>query len=379
MSCVERWRDRGEPGRQLVDYDWSATPLGEIASWPSSLIHAVDLMFDSPIPMWLAWGPSLTLLYNDHYIPLLHDKHPDALGARLDDVWSEVWDVVAPLIEGALAGTGTHQSYLPLVVHRDGRDEQAYFSFTYTPLRDLDGMINGIVCSVFEDTDRVLAERDRDANNRELTHSLDVAAVELAAQKVAFEHQVVVERELAHRLKNSFAMMSAIVTQSARYIENSADLAVAVNARLQALSAAQDALIAGGQDAMDLQSIIENTLAPHINSKSGIIEITGPELKLDARRGMGVALAVYELATNALKHGALSTASGKVALSWQVNAEIVDLRWREIGGPVVEAPKRIGFGTQLLTRIVPVYFDGRGLLGHSESGVTYKLEGRISS
>jgi len=104
----------------------------------------------------------------------------------------------------------------------------------------------------------------------------------------------------------------------------------------------------------------------------------GPEVKLDPRRGMGVALAVYELATNALKHGAFSTATGRVDLSWQVDAETVDLKWREVGGPQVQAPKRTGFGTRLLTKIVPVYFDGRGLLDHSASGVTYQLEGLIS-
>lgn len=83
----------GVLGAMMREHDWSATPLGPIAGWPSSLKTAVSLMLSSRQPMWIGWGEQATFLYNDAYIDVLSlAKHPWALGRPAAEVWSEIWD-----------------------------------------------------------------------------------------------------------------------------------------------------------------------------------------------------------------------------------------------------------------------------------------------
>ena len=93
----------GETAARIRIHDWSATPLGPIEGWPSCLRTALGLVFGSPFPMVLAWGPELTTLHNDAYRPLLGDK-PDALGQPFLEVWSEAREFIAPLLDRARAG-----------------------------------------------------------------------------------------------------------------------------------------------------------------------------------------------------------------------------------------------------------------------------------
>jgi PAS domain-containing protein len=116
--------------------------------------------------MFVAWGEELGFLYNDAYAEILGDKHPGALGARFYDNWSEIWADISPLIEAALAGESSYHEDLLLVVNRKGFDEEAWFTFSYSPVRDETGQVAGMFCSAVESTDRVLAER-RNASERE--------------------------------------------------------------------------------------------------------------------------------------------------------------------------------------------------------------------
>ena len=86
--------------------------------------------------MFVAWGDALSLLYNDAYAEILGAKHPSALGMRFHDVWSEIWPDISPLIDAAMAGQAIYREDLPLVMNRKGYDEQTWFTFSYSPLRD---------------------------------------------------------------------------------------------------------------------------------------------------------------------------------------------------------------------------------------------------
>ncbi|TNC48556.1 PAS domain S-box protein [Rubellimicrobium rubrum] len=156
----------GQMGALMRTHDWSASPLGWPSDWPQSLRSVVGLLLGSKFPMFVAWGPELGFLYNDAYAEILGAKHPDALGARFHDIWSEIWPDISPLIDAALAGEGTYREDLPLVVNRKGFDEQTWFTFSYSPVRDESGRVAGMFCSVAETTARVLAER-RTASERE--------------------------------------------------------------------------------------------------------------------------------------------------------------------------------------------------------------------
>jgi signal transduction histidine kinase/PAS domain-containing protein/ActR/RegA family two-component response regulator len=139
--------------------DWSASPLGPPDAWPQSLRTVVSLLLRSRFPMFVAWGPELGFLYNDAYAEILGAKHPNALGARFYDIWSEIWPDISPLIDAAMAGEATYREDLPLVMNRKGYDEQTWFTFSYSPVHDERGAVAGMFCVVSETTQRVLAER----------------------------------------------------------------------------------------------------------------------------------------------------------------------------------------------------------------------------
>lgn len=151
----------------LRDTDWASTPLGDPAHWPASLQAMVSMVMDAVVPMWLSWGPALTMIYNAPYVPMLGGKHPAAMGAPLKSVWGEVWPDVSALIESTLSGQGVNIENLPLQVDRDGTLSEAWFSFQYTPLRDESGSIQGLICSVVETTAKVLELRRLDDSERQ--------------------------------------------------------------------------------------------------------------------------------------------------------------------------------------------------------------------
>jgi PAS domain S-box-containing protein len=118
------------------------------------------MMLASRFAMYVAWGEDLCFLYNDAYAEIMGAKHPAALGKRFCDVWAEIWAFLEPLIAAARRGESTHQSETALVLKRKGFDETAWFSFSFSPVRDDDGRIAGMFCVCQEITDRILAERN---------------------------------------------------------------------------------------------------------------------------------------------------------------------------------------------------------------------------
>lgn len=127
-----------------MDHDWSMSPLGPPEAWPQSLRSIVGLMLTSKFPMFVAWGPELGFLYNDSYAEILGAKHPRALGGHFYDVWSEIWPDISPLVDAAMAGEATYREDLQLMMNRKGFDEQTWFTFSYSPVRDESGDVVGM-------------------------------------------------------------------------------------------------------------------------------------------------------------------------------------------------------------------------------------------
>ena len=159
----------GEMGDRMRAHDWSGSPLGKPATWPPSLRTVVGLLLQSRVPMFVAWGQELGFLYNDAYAEILGAKHPAAIGKRFHDIWSEIWTDISPLIDAAMAGEAIYREDLPLVLNRKGYDEQTWFTFSYSPVRDESGKVAGMFCAVSETTGGVLAERGL----RELNETLE--------------------------------------------------------------------------------------------------------------------------------------------------------------------------------------------------------------
>ena len=154
-------RHGGEVGADLAGVDWAATPLGPPSGWPQSLRTTVDTLLSSRFAMWMAWGPELTFFCNDAYRrDTLGRKYPWALGRPASQVWEEIWPDVGPRIEHVLrTGDATWDEGLLLFLERSGYSEETYHTFSYSPLRDDDGSVVGMLCVVSEDTARVIGER----------------------------------------------------------------------------------------------------------------------------------------------------------------------------------------------------------------------------
>ncbi len=146
-------------GEMIRRFDWGATPLGPVESWPSSLTTIAGVMLAARQPMFIAWGAELTMLYNDGYLDLLGSKHPAALGAPFLRVWAETRDALQPLIDRVLAGDPVHMDDITLLIEREGREPEAHFAFSYTPIIDQDDTVQGFFCPCTETTDQILAER----------------------------------------------------------------------------------------------------------------------------------------------------------------------------------------------------------------------------
>ncbi|GAA3208261.1 SpoIIE family protein phosphatase [Actinocorallia longicatena] len=186
----------GRVGRDLARVDWAATPLGPPETWPQSLRAAVNIQLSSRFPMWMAWGPELTFFCNDAYRrDTLGRKYPWALGRPAAEVWAEIWDDIGPRIDTVLStGEATWDEALLLFLERSGYPEESYHTFSYSPLRDDDGAVVGMLCVVSEDTDRVIAER-RMATLRDL--GSDPSVIRTEQEMLAFA-----DRQLARNLRD---------------------------------------------------------------------------------------------------------------------------------------------------------------------------------
>ncbi len=152
----------GEMGERTRAFDWSKTPVGPVVGWPQGLKSAVSICLGSRYPIVIWWGrEDLTQFYNDGYTPMLGvTKHPKSLGQSAKVCWSEIWHIVGPMVESVFAtGEATWSEDLLLVLDRNLPREEAYFTFSYSPIRDDAGAVGGIFCAVTETTGRVVGER----------------------------------------------------------------------------------------------------------------------------------------------------------------------------------------------------------------------------
>lgn len=335
-------------------FDWSQTPLGPISEWPVSLRTAVQTMLAQKHAICLFWGPDLTMLYNDSYAPILGRKEPEALGKPFRTIWADVWDDLTGHVETALAGEGTYDTNLRLVMARNGYEEETFWNFSYSPLYDDGGRVAGIINVTVDVTPAVEKDRQDEADK---------------------SNEALLRRELIHRVKNVMAITRSVVVASARYAKSLEEVRDTVIARLDALNAAQDFLY-GQSDHADVGNVIRSVLDGHVDSDRRIA-MDGPQVDISPEQALGLSLAIYELGTNAVKYGALSNSSGTVAISWTLaGSDRFALSWIEAGGPQVSRPARTGFGSKLTNQIAAAYFHGTASTRYEPDGLRYELAGR---
>lgn len=145
---------------RIRTHDWAGTSLGPIAHWPDALVILVNALLANQLQMFLFWGDDLLQFYNDASISILGpDKHPGALGRPASECWAEIWSMTGPQLHSALEGhpVRNEDQYTP--IYRYGKIDDAWFTYCYSPVRDSDGVIRGVMVTTLESTPRVRAEK----------------------------------------------------------------------------------------------------------------------------------------------------------------------------------------------------------------------------
>src|SRR6201987_1020920 len=152
----------GEMGVHIRALDWSKSPLGPHESWSAALRATVGVMLANRFPLLLWWGPDYISIYNDAYVPILGKKHPEALGLPVRECWSEIWDILKPLIDTPFkGGPATWSEDIELQINRSGFPEETHFTVAYSPVPDetAPGGIGGVLATVHEITEKVVGQR----------------------------------------------------------------------------------------------------------------------------------------------------------------------------------------------------------------------------
>ena len=194
--------------------------------------------------------------------------------------------------------------------------------------------------------------------------------VDITERKRAEERQNLLAREVDHRAKNALALAQSIVRLT-RADEVKAYVN-AVEGRINALARVHTILSLSSWQGAELSKLIEEELAPY--SLGGQIKLAGPEVQLLPATAQTLALALHELFTNSAKYGALSTRSGRLAIGWQAENDLLILTWEETGGPLVRTPKSRGFGTRSLLASVESQLGGQAQFDWRSEGLLCRLE-----
>jgi len=338
----------GEMGALTRGHDWSKTPLGPPETWPQSLRVTVRLVLTSRHPMFIWWGPDLIQFYNDAYRETMGpERHPSALGARGRDCWDEIWDIIGPQIEYVMAGKGAtwHEDQL-VPVTRHARRENVWWTYSFGPI-DFEGKVGGVL----------------------------VVCRDVTSEHMAREALNLINEELKHRVKNTLSVLGAVATQTFRDASSKADLEK-YQQRLAAFARAHDLLTAANWAAAPLQDVISTALIPYRTGEHRFT-ISGPPVVVKSRQALSLSLAIHELATNALKYGALTVETGHVSITWRSEDRDGEPQfvfvWQEIGGPPASEPKHVGFGSRLISRVLQEDFRGSVEMSYGSAGLICRL------
>jgi len=258
------------------------------------------------------------------YLEMTGRRAEQVVGKRLADVLGDKdFQAIRPHVEKVLQGDRVE---FEREVHYQGVGTR-FLHVIYTPEKDDSGTVTGWIASMLDITERKRAEEE---------------------QKRAAEAEQILIRELQHRTNNLLTVIQGIAQKTLAGSGPLDEARKIFEGRLLALAGTYRRLTKSNWSGVSLREIVHLTLEPFVVRT----EIDGPDLMLSAKNAQNFSLALHELATNALKHGALSSAGGSVSIDWNVasngGGSVLKFRWRERGGPPVLGPGQRGFGTSLL-------------------------------
>jgi two-component sensor histidine kinase len=255
-----------------------------------------------------------------------------------------------------------------------------------------DGFIAGLDGELFQlqirrllaeaDTGEFVAPRPGSADEWIEVRSLPLAPgvafllKDVTARELGERTSRMLVNELNHRVKNMLATVQSVARQSLGAAASGAH-GRDFEDRLMALAWTYDLLTRERWSGASLRAVVERTLAPHAGCESGRLELDGPDLWLEPNHVLSFALALHELATNAVKYGALSAEAGRVEVNWRVETARerprLEFEWRERDGPAVAAPRRRGFGSRLIERSLARDLRGEVRLAFEPDGLRCRI------
>ena len=200
----------------------------------------------------------------------------------------------------------------------------------------------------------------------------------LAVSREVERRQNLLVRELHHRVRNTLAMVQALVGATARTSGSMKEFHSAFSSRIASLAKVQTLLTEDYWQTASLREMALNELRPFQETEQTRFVLHGPPLELSADLAVPVGMALHELTTNAAKYGALSARTGRVQITWEVQEKqgrrSLHLEWAETGGPPVRVPDQEGFGSTLLRRVLPMQCKGKAQLDFLSTGIRFILD-----
>jgi signal transduction histidine kinase len=350
-SAADLFPGGGEAGALIRAQDWSLTPVGPPEHWPASLTAQVRAMLHMRQPMSIFWGREMVNLYNDGFLPILGEKHPSAMGQAAREVWKDAWPVVGAQLERVLQGENVYfeETLVPIV--RQGRLQDAWWNYSYSPLFDDSGAPAVVLVICTEVTNEVLQRRQLEVANHAKDHFLAMLGHELRnplapittalqlmkhrADGAMARERDVIERQVSHmsRLVDDLLDVSRITSGKVRLDKRPISLATALS---RAIEMAE----------------------PLIEEHGHHLEVRAPQAQLWVEAdAMRLSQVVANLLTNAARY---TPSNGRIALEAR----------GETGEAVIEVTDNgIGIGPELLPHVFDLFVQGKRPLDRTEGGL----------
>jgi PAS domain S-box-containing protein len=284
--------------------------------------------------------------YNDGAAALW--GHRPRLGLAESGVWQlfqpdgrPVADTDSPLIQALRENRRMRGEFLA-----EGADgTRVAFTATPTPLHDESGRLIGAVNMLVDITERKRAE----------------------------DEQMLLTREVHHRVRNTLAIVQAVMGSTARTAPDINEFTTSLTGRIASLAKTNLLISEARRGSVSFGRILHNELDAFNDRNARHVAMDGPAVEIPAELAVPLGMAIHELTTNTARHGALSVTGGRVTITWKIadagKRRYLDIDWRESGGPPVEVPQRNGFGTQLLEAVLPRQIQAIGAIDYQPGGV----------
>lgn len=291
---------------------------------------------------------------NDTYLATLKTTREALLGKRVLDAFPEIeahQRVLTVAFGKALAGEKASLEEILYAIPDasvDGGMRNIWWNAHFTPIPDTHGEVTHVLLRVSDITDQV--------RNREMKDAI--------------------AGEMQHRIGNLLAMVTIVARQTVRGQTSFDQFLPSFEARIQALAKTHVLLTGGNWDGLTMDRLIHQQLDAFADKLNSTIFVQGPELLVTGAEAQSISMALHELATNAAKYGALTQEGGRLTISWDMLENGFEFKWNETGLVGVTEPTKSGFGTMILTRILPSQLNGEATREFTKDGYCYRLQVR---